>query len=115
MEIFRMNSFYILILVILGGCTSLNKEEPKVDCRSLLSEDTVQREIQADLKDRFPNYKEAYSSSAGLILHAEGIRYYPVSVKTKEGKVYSVIYNYSPSNEMCKKIGYQFIQLEPKR
>ncbi len=110
-----LNYLLLFVCLIIGtSCANLKKGEPKIDCRNLVDENVVQKEIQTDLKERFPSYKEAYTASIGLTLHTDGVRYYPVSVKTKENRVYSVIYNYSPDNEMCKKLGWQFIQLEPK-
>lgn len=104
-------SFLILGLAIACGCATSSKQEPAIDCRSRIDEVVVQKEIQADLKERFANYKDAYISEIGLLLHSDGTRYYPVSVTTKENKVYSVIYNYSPGRETCQKMGYQFILL----
>ncbi len=112
-KIFRV-SFLVFFFLLLANCTTLKKEESKVDCRNILDDASVQKEIQADLKERFPNYKEVYTSSVGLVLHAEGIRYYPVSVRTNENRLYAIIYNYSPDNELCKKLGFQYIQLDPR-
>lgn len=112
-KIFRV-SFLIFSFYLLASCITSEKEKSKIDCRNIVDDVVVQREIHADLKERFPNYKEIYISSVGLTLHAEGIRYYPVSVRTKENRIYTVIYNYSPENELCKKLSYQYIQLEPR-
>lgn len=97
---------------ILGGCAS-NKVATQIDCRELIKEDLVQKEIQSGLANRFPNHKEAFISNTGLILQGEGVRYYPAVVTTNKNRIYSIIYNYSPQNESCKKIGYQLIQLDP--
>ncbi len=59
---------------ILGGCAS-NKVATQIDCRELIKEDLVQKEIQSDLANRFPNHKEAFISNTGLILQGEGVRH----------------------------------------
>ncbi len=105
----------LLSSTIFAGCATSRKVQMVVDCRKILVEDHVQTEIEADLKARFPNYREAFVSGAGLKLHAEGIRYYPASVKTRDGKTYSIIYSYSPEDEECKRLGFQFVQLDPKK
>ena len=102
------------IYLILTACAS-NQTNQILDCRGIKPESEIRIEILADLDARFPNYKAAFVSDIGLKLHAEGIRYYPVSVNTKENRTYAVIYDYSPANESCKKLSYQFIQLDPTK
>jgi len=88
-------------------------KEIKANCGDLLEKETVQKDIQRELKETFPNSTEVFISSAGIYLNSDGTVYYPVSVKTKENRMYSVLYNYSPT-EGCKQIRYQYIQLDPK-
>jgi hypothetical protein len=70
-KIFRV-SFLIFSFHLLASCTTLKKEESKIDCRNRVDDASVQREIQADLKDRFPNYKEVYPQVLGLPFTPKG-------------------------------------------
>ena len=92
----------------LTSCAGLQKKQ---DCRLQSDSLQIRKEIVADIHDRFPKYQDIAISDVGLALNGSGWAYYPAAVKLKSGEQYSIIYNYSPENEQCKKLGYQFIKL----
>jgi hypothetical protein len=95
-------------VLLLTSCTGLNK---KMDCRFQVDASQIKKEMLADIKERFPDYKSLAISDVGLGFDESGTAYYPATVIFKKGEIYSVIYNYSPTNSECKKLGYQYIKL----
>jgi hypothetical protein len=97
-----------VLAIALTSCAGLQKKQ---DCRVQSDVLQVRKEIVADIYVRFPKYQSIAISDVGLSLNGSGWAYYPATVKLKSGEQYSIIYNYSPENEQCKKLGYQFIKL----
>jgi hypothetical protein len=107
----KMRTLLISILAFpIISCSGMQK---KLDCRHNVDATEVKKQIVADLKERFPKHDTAAISDYALAFDESGMAYYPATVRFKTGEIYSIIYNYSPTDSECKKLNYQFIKLTP--
>ena len=108
----RRNTMGLLVVsifhIFLISCSSLNK----VECRELIDYKNTYSHIQKELKRLFPGYKEAWVSKAALKYSSGGERFFPVQVSTKQNNIYSILFHYSPENQMCTELSAQFVKLE---
>lgn len=96
------------LIVFFSNCSSIKK----LDCRDHVDEKKAYIEIRDEIARLFPGYREVKVSKGALRYSNDGSMFFPGQFVSKLGHTYSVVAQYLPKNERCKKLSYQFVKLE---